>query len=354
MPAVFRSGTEAADALLNEFTVHDFVRLLADEGPEFGRVTEVGSGGLTVQTFDGSLTCDESDAERADPTEIPAFVLYELCSDEELESLDLDPEMAEEFGLSRMVRGRERPRTTIGRPDPERSMATKLAQREPMTRNKKSRSMKGVWRRKKSRSAPAPDPAFGLRGFESLEGFERLVEQGLPPGQPKAGAGAVGLDGPNKTDDVKFGQEDKKFEKTSTVTPQKAYLQTQQVFEAANQFMRSLSLSKGMTYFQWIHDDPERGVVRVKINGLASKEIIEKFVKGLEDIEVRLLEKPKGSEETKDLQGNWVFETILPGFEESEEPWDKEPKDDVVPVSRGQAPGEIVIPEEPVGSEMGL
>lgn len=281
---------------------------------------------------------DSVDLEKIRPEELPGDQLASLygqpdvLATEVLDDVDGDA-IAEVIDLDAFTPPRGR---SLGRADPERSMAARLAQRMPLTRNKKSRAMRRNWRRAKSRSGA------GMLGNEpsgTLGTFESLIEQ-----ETALGSASINLDGPNKSDDIRFGQDVKKVA-SDAVNPREAYVQTSRVFEAANEIMLSLSTAKGASFFHSIADDPDKGYIRIKLNGTAPKGIVEQFVRNIGDVDISLVEKPKGTEADNDLRGWWVFEARLPDFEEYEEDEYQEPKPADDDVERGALPGEVVIPE---------
>jgi len=354
---IFRSAREAVGSLTEETLPGDFVRVLSSDPNTlvFGRVLDPADPGLDQQVPSGRVPVmlgegniqqfDPADIEKINAAELPSELLSVLSGQgEDLQTevlADLDPELAEEFGLA-------------DRPDPERSMANKLAQRMPDVRNRKSRAMKRNWRRSKGRSGDRKlgnEPAL-MRMNPQHTTFESLVEQvsqgfGAYGVNSDVMAGTPGNMGGGASDEEEIlGQENVTFEGSNAMNPEVAFNLTTRVFEASNDIMKSLSLSNGMPYFTWLQDDPEEGIVRIKINGVCPKEIVEKFTRNLKDLEIVELEHPEGSHENNDLVGSWVFETQLPGFPEFEEP-NYEPEEPQYGQT-GEAPGEIVIPEQPV------
>lgn len=354
---IFRSAKEAVGALTEEALPGDFVRVRSADptAQVFGRVlaaddpsieSPVPTGRVPVVLGEGNVQqFDPNDIEKIDATELPSELLAVLsgqAGDDLMGEVlaDLDPDLAEEFGLA----------------DPMKSMANKLAQRAPDVRNRKSRAMKRNWRRAKGRSVGdrklGNEPEFMKRNPIGAT-FESLIEQvsqgfGAYGVNSDVMAGTPGNMGGGTTDEDEeiLGQDAATFSDTNAMDPEVAFNLTTRVFEASNDIMKSLSLSQGLPYFTWLQDDPEEGVVRIKINGVCPKEIVEKFTHGLKDLEIVELEHPEGTRENNDLTGSWVFETQLPGFPEFEEP-DYEAEQPQYGQS-GEAPGEIVIPEEPV------
>lgn len=357
MQSIFRSAKEAVGTLTEEALPGDFVRVRsADPTAEvFGRVlapddpsleSPVPAGRVPVVIGEDNVQqFDPNDIEKVDATELPSELLAALSGQQGNALVgevlaDLDPEMVEEFDLA----------------DPMKSMANKLAQRMPDVRNRKSRAMKRNWRRAKGRSVG--DKKLGnepdlMQRNPALKTFESLVEQvsqgfGAYGVNSDVMAGTPGNMGGGTADDEDeiLGQDAATFEGSNAMDPEVAFNLTTRVFEASNDIMKSLSLSQGLPYFTWLQDDPEEGVVRVKINGVCPKEIVEKFVRGLKDMDIVEVEHPEGTRENNDLTGSWVFQTQLPGFPDFEEP-EYEPEQPQYGQS-GEAPGEIVIPEEPV------
>jgi hypothetical protein len=409
-------------------------RVLAPEDPELSQ-TQTNPGRSYIKMADGQIQeFDPGDLQKVEAAEIPADIVARIsgAEDQALERQVLNhlaPDLVEEFGISQGLGGRSGSRAGNPMADPAKSAASRMSQRNPEVRRKKSRAMKKNWRRTKSRSGQtnvlgnepsafrqaeqmghgprdpqlakeevelltdmlqtmtprqvaddlgigyqtvmrmihqhnilAPhmqrtrgkagimqrhgmDP-YGRRG-ESMSSFKRLIEQELDQ--------MAGPPTENVVDEAGevFGEEPAKFTDSQAVDPRVAYNMTMRVFEATNEIMKKLSLAKGMPYYMWLQDDPEEGMIRLKMNGTCPREIVEKFVRDLEDVELVLLEKPEGDEDQRNLVGNWVFETKLPGFpDEYEEP-------EYTPEAtqfgqKGELPGEVVLPEEPAEAGMGV
>ena len=369
MEPIFRSAREAIGYLSEQSLPGDFVRVQAQGNaiPIYGRVLapedpalavmQVSPGRTYVQTQTGDVQeFDPTDLEKVDAMAIPSEVMVAISSknDQALAQevlLSVDPDLAEEFGLGRAPGGSS-PRAGNRDPmsDPMKSMASRQSQRMPTTRLKKSKAMKNNWRRAKGRSG-RPQLGNEPTAVRQDPTFESLIEQELdrmtgPMNAPAASSAQPEGDA--------FQEEPAKYTDTKSVDPHVAYNMTMRVFEATNDIMKTLALSRGMPYYMWLQDDPEEGKIRLKVNGTCPKEIMEKFVRNLEDIELVLLEKPEGEDDgERNLLGNWVFETKLPGFpDEYEDPeYSPEAKQLGQP---GQYPGEVVLPEEPAGPAIGV
>lgn len=357
MPLIARSSREAVGLLVEQVLPGDFVRVRAQQqapGSEImGRVLDANDPALAalgrrpnparmyVQTADGQVNeFDPADLDKINAAEIPGDLMPKLSSqDQKLTQevlADLGPGLVEEFGL---------------RADPERSMTAKLAQRMPDVRSRKSFAMRNRWRRAKNRSGShqlGHEPS--LMRSESKPGFAELLEQdddstvsSQMRTSPDLGSQLDATSSPGGPD---FSANKSTFRPDGKVDPRVAYNMTMRVFEATNSIMKSLAISRSMPYFMWVQDDPEEGMIRLKLNGTCPKEIVERFAKSLDDIELTILEKPEGDEKEKNLIGNWVFEAKLEGFpDEYQEPnyTPEQPQ----PATAGQFPGEVVLPEEP-------
>ena len=340
---VFRSAKEAVGYLLEQSLPGDFVRVGSSQ--VYGRVLPPDDPALAgsipnpsrvyVQTQDGQVQeFDPADLDKASATEIPPEVLSAIASkrDQQLAQevlSDLSPELSEEFGIS-----------SDPFVDPLKSKTASFAQRMPDTRLRKSRAMRRNWRRAKGRSGQKKlgnEPA----AMRNVRPFESLIEQELDRMVDPENAG---------DDREPFSEQPTTYTDSNSVDPRVAYNMTMRVFEASNELMKTLALAKGMPYYMWLQDDPEEGKIRMKINGTCPKEIVEKFVRNLDEIELTMLEKPEGETE-KDRIGNWVFETHLPGFPDEYEEPEYEPEAAQFG-SQGQYPGEVVLPEEPAGAGM--
>lgn len=354
---IFRSAKEAVGALTEEALPGDFVRVASGDPTVtvFGRVLDSGdpaleepvpAGRVPVMLGEGDIQqFDPADIEKVNAAELPSELLAVLSGQEDLQTevlADLNPDLAEEFGLA-------------NRPDPMRSMNNKLAQRMPDVRNRKSRAMKRNWQRSKGRSGDRKlgnEPQL-MRMNPMNTTFESLMEQvsqgfgayGVNSDVMAGTPGTMGGGVPDEDEQI-LGEEDAVFTDSNAMDPEIAFNLTTRVFEASNSIMKSLALANGMPYFTWLQDDPEEGIVRIKINGVCPKEIVEKFTRGLQEMDIVEVEHPEGSRENNDLVGSWVFQTQLPGFPEFEEP-EYEPEQPQYGQS-GEAPGEIIIPEEPV------
>ena len=344
---VFRSVREAIGYLVEQTMPGDFVRVgqAGAEQQVFGRVLDPTDPALAntrpnpsrvyVQVPSGDIQeFDPNDLEKVQAMDIPPEIVGTIASkrDHQLAQevlSDLDPELAEEFGL----------RDPFA--DPLKSKAASQAQRMPDTRLKKSDKMRHNWRRAKGRSGQKKlgnEPMAMRRDAR----FESLIEQELDR-----------LTGPENADTERepFGDDPATFTDSSSVDPRVAQNMTSRVFEATNEIMKKLALAKGMPYYMWIQDDPEEGRIRMKINGTCPKEIVEKFVRDLNDIEVVLLEQPEGEESESTRIGNWVLETQLPGFPDDYEEPEYEPEQSEYG-AQGEYPGEVVLPEEPASMGM--
>jgi hypothetical protein len=342
---IFRSAREAVGHLIEQSLPGDFVRVGGAESL-FGRVLSPDDPALAemqpdptrvyVQTQTGQVQAfDPQDLEKASAFEIPPDVITAIASrqDQQLaqEVLDdVNPDLAEEFGL------RQDPFV-----DPLKSKAASQAQRMPDTRLAKSRAMRRNWRRTKSRSGR---PVLGNepQAMRNFRPFESLIEQELDR-----------MVEPENADNNRepFGEQPTTYTASSSVDPRVAYNMTMRVFEASNEIMKTLAIARGMPYYMWLQDDPEEGKIRLKINGTCPKEIVEKFVRNLDEIELTMLEKPEGEENDRDRIGNWVFETHLPGFPDEYEEPEYEPEQAEYG-AQGEYPGEVVLPEEPAGAGM--
>jgi hypothetical protein len=370
MNYIFRSAREAVGALIEQTIPGDFVRVQAQggEAPVYGRVLapedpalaqmRPNPGRTYIQVASGEIQeFDPADLEKVSAMEVPSELMPALTSSEDASLAQevlgsLDPDLVEEFGLGQSRLGGRGSRTGTRDPmaDPMKSASASLAQRMPDTRRKKSRAMKKNWRRAKSRSGR---PQLGnepqaVRQNPMHTTFESLIEQEL---DRLTGAMEAPADRGTEGGEA-FSEQPTKFTDNNAVDPRVAYNMTMRVFEATNELMKNLALSKGTPYYMWLQDDPETGTIRMKINGTCPKEIMEKFVRNVEDLELVLLEKPEGDESQRDMVGNWVFETKLPGFpDEYEEPeYSPEPQQFGQP---GEYPGEVVLPEEPTGPAIG-
>jgi hypothetical protein len=358
MEPIFRSAREAIGYLIEQTIPGDYVRVAAQGNavPVFGRVLAPEDpllagkrptpGRAYVQTSSGQIQeFDPMDLQKVGAAEIPSEVIATISGEEDQQLAfevlqSVNPDLAEEFGLRRNIMA-----------DPMRSMDASQAQRMPDTRLKKSLAMKRNWRRAKGRSGrPQLGNEPAVMRNNPLPAFESLIEQELdrmtgPMSAPVDNAAP-------EEEDHAFREQPSKFSSNNAVDPRVAYNMTTKVFEATNDIMKTLALSKGMPYYMWLQDDPEEGTIRVKLNGTCPKEIVEKFVRNLEDIELVLLEKPEGEESQRDMLGNWVFEAKLPGFpDEYQEP---EYSPEAVQAGQpGQFPGEVVLPEEPAAPAMG-
>ncbi len=363
---VFRSAREAVGALLGSTAPGDFVQLrsIGARATAFGRVLapdDPALQGRQIPAGRAAVLWDSGQVQDVDPADllktpfqqVPPRSAQTLAPRDQaaVEVLaDLDPDLAEEFGL-------DKDRPVIGRPDPVSSMNARMAQRRADVRNKKSFAMRQNWRRSKSRNFGGRrlgnEPGFmkqnPLQAFESLmqeqegEGGEKLT----PIGGSSQG---MSKDDVAKIDSAAFTDNHQTYKDFNPKDPRISYLHTQQVFEATNRIMKSLAVSKGVPYYQWIQDDPETGMIRIKVNGTCPKEVIENFMRGLEEMELTILEQPQQVEdEDTSLIGNWVFEAQLPGFEDAEEPHYEHPESSEF-ATKGEYPGEIMIPEQPAAN----
>lgn len=339
---VLRSAVEAVSCLLEQVLPGDFVRVLgAEQG--YGRVLDpeapqaagrvLTAGRVLVQRGeeDEIEEFDETDLEKLSAAEIPPEMTAKLAGPEE-ESLEaqflssLSSDVTEEFGIEPLRKRKQRQATRDDRPvDPMRSMAAKVSQRDPLTKQKKRIAMRRNWRRAKGRSA-----GQGRLGNEplALRPFESMVEQAIAhePIEDKA--------------PLTTGAETRY---AGPVSPEEARVQTERVYNALSDVMKALALAEGSSYFHSVQDDPDRGVLRLKLNGQAPKDVVERFTAGIEDLEVETLEEPEGATEDRDLRGWWIFEARIPEFEEllGEE---TEPGEPMVPTTQGSEPGEVRIP----------
>lgn len=343
---VFRSAREAVGYLIEQSLPGDFVRIGGATSPLFARVlaeddpalaeTQIDSDFVYAQVASGKVErFDPSVVQKVSAEEVPADIIEAIASEEDWEIAqevldDLPPDLAEEFGLKRDPLA-----------DPMQSRAASQAQRSPDTRLKKSRAMRRNWRRTKSRSG-RPQLGNEPQAMRKFKPFESLIEQELDR-----------MVEPENADSNRepFGEQPATYTDSSSVDPRVAHNMTMQVFEASNDIMKTLALAKGMPYYMWLQDDPEEGKIRLKINGTCPKEIVEKFVRDLEEVELTMLEKPEGEEDDRNRLGNWVFETHLPGFPDEYEEPEYEPEQAEYG-SSGEYPGEVVLPEEPAGAGM--
>lgn len=333
-----RSVAEAMSCLLEQVLPGDFVRvrgaeaygrILAPEAPEAaGRVLTIGR--VLVQTPDGAVEeFDEMDLEKLSPAELPPEAADELAGPEEKSFASglLGPEMAEELGIEPLRKRKQRQADQDDLPvDPFRSMAAKVSQRDPLTRQKKRLAMKRNWGRAKSRSAGGSrlgNEPMGLRPFESMV-EQAMAHDPIEDRAPMTTGAEARFSGP--------------------VNPEEARIQTERVYNALSDVMKSLALAEGSAYFHSVQDDPDTGLLKVKLNGQAPKDIIERFVSGVEELQINLLEQPEGTTEDRNLHGWWIFEVRIPDFDELSE---EEPADDGegwIATQQGDAPGEIRIP----------
>ena len=328
-------------------------RVLAPEDPELFQ-TQTNPGRTYIKMADGQVQeFDPGDLQKVEAAQIPADVVSRIsgAEDRTLEQEVLNriaPELAEEFGLSQGLGGGSGSRAGNPMTDPAKSMASRMSQRNPDVRRRKSRAMKKNWRRTKSSSGQTNVLGNEPMAFrqESRRTFQSLMEQELDQMAGPPTENVVGEPEP-------FGEEPAKFTDTQAVDPRVAYNMTMRVFEATNEIMKKLSLAKGMPYYMWLQDDPEEGMIRLKMNGTCPREIVEKFVRDLEDVELVLLEKPEGDEDQRNLIGNWVFETKLPGFPDEYEEPEYTPEATQF-AQKGQLPGEVVLPEEAAEAGMGV
>jgi len=340
---VYRSAREATGAVLSEEQVvsGDFVKVggpapTAGGGEVFGRIVaeddpvlqgkRPAPGKVMVKMADGSVQeFSPEDLEKQQAMDVPPESVKTLSTSE-------DDQMMNEV-LADLQRRRKR-RSDDPFKDKEKSMTQRFAQRGPLTRLKKSDKMKKHWR--------------GVQNRASYKGGglaqESLEEQGL--NQPQSEAD-FDLDDEDMTSEDHFGTQPVKMASEEIIDSEEAWMLTQRTFELADDIIRSLSVHKGMVYFESMDDNAEEGTVTVVLNGMAPREIIDQFMANAEDeIDIQLIEEPEGSMEDKDLRGRWVVQArvILPE-EEFEEEEDELADDNEAYKNRGKYPGEISVDE---------
>jgi hypothetical protein len=345
-PGIYRSAREATGALLLEQArPGDFVtvggmngvvaggeavfgRVLPEDDPSLeGRRPQIGK--VFLRTGDGMVQeFSEQDLKVVQAMDVPGETLRTL-------SVRADEAAMQEVLADIINRRKKKKRPDDPFKDKEKSMTQRFAQRAPLTRLAKSDKMKKVWR--------------GVKGKASYQGGglrqEGIEEQGLSPtdaAQVDRGPGDItDEDEPGE----QFGTEPTKLDSKDMLDSEEAWWLTQRTFELADDMIRSLSIHKGMVYFQEMEDDATEGIVRITLNGTCPREIVDQFMAdATEDMDLKLLEEPEGTLEDHDLRGKWVIEgRVLVDEEEPEEEEEDYPGEVDVEAGLG---GEAIAPQE--------
>lgn len=340
---VYRSAREATGAVLSETQVlsGDFVkvggpapaaagvevfgRIVADDDPALQGKRPT-PGKVMVKMADGSVQeFSPTDLEKQQAMDVPPESVRTLSTSE-------DDQMMNEVMADMQRRRVKRPRSDDPFKDKERSMTQRLAQKHPVTRLKKSDKMKKHWR--------------GVQNRASYQGGglaqESLDEQGL--NAPQSEHDFDPNDEEDLTSDDHFGTQPVQMASEEVIDSEEAWMLTQRTFELADDMIRSLSIHKGMVYFESMEDNAEDGTVTIVLNGMAPREIIDQFMSDSEEeIDVQLIEEPEGTMEDKDLRGRWVVQSrvVLPEEEFEEE--DELDDDNEAYNTRGKYPGEVDV-----------